>query len=74
MGYNLTFVCTEHKRQHTSLRGQEGIDFQTLMREGHAHCFRDGKIIAYVDSHAPSEADYPDMYPVWESRPAERIK
>lgn len=78
MGYNLTFVCHEHKKYHTSMRGEEGIDFQAMMREKECPgpCFKQGKIVVYDDQHEPPEVmrEYAEVWPNWDIRPGERLK
>ena len=76
MGINLVWVCHDHKRYHYSMRGEEGVDFQALIRtpsehapECPAQCFRTGRMRVYLDSHF----DYTQYEPWWsyEDRPAE---
>lgn len=73
MGINLTWVCEKHKLHHTSLRGEEGIDFQAFVREDHADCFKNGSITVYHDGYFDT-SDYQEFWPEWEDRPAEREK
>jgi hypothetical protein len=66
MGINLTWVCHEHKRRHTSLRGYEGQDFQEMVRNSNGcpdMCLREGRITVYHDGYAPPETyDYKEMF------------
>lgn len=72
MGINLTWVCDTHKLQHTSMRGEESIDFQDLVRI-HPDCFKDGKMTVYHDGFWYNN-EYQEFYPRWDQRPAERPK
>lgn len=82
MGINLVWVCMQHGRYHTSMRGEEGIDFQALVRsrlsEGEgcpSRCFRDGRIRVFRDADFdPDKGGFREWWPVWEDRPAERSK
>ena len=53
MGINLTWVCHTHKRYWTSLRGDEGKDFQTMIRMSGcpADCLRHGGLTVYHDGY-----------------------
>lgn len=79
MGINLLWVCHEHRKYHYSMRGQEGIDFQAMIRTPEEHrgcpaqCFRQGNIRVYLDSHF-DPTGYEEWWPVWEERPAELRK
>lgn len=76
MGINLLWVCHDHKKYHYSMRGQEGVDFQALIRTPEEYgtgcpsqCFRTGRIRVYLDSHF-DPTGYEEWWPVWEERPA----
>lgn len=76
MGLNLVWICDKHKKYHTSMRGEEGVDFQALVRNSECkECFRIGSIKVQVDSHTlvESNSSYTEYWPDWEQRPAERL-
>lgn len=74
MGINLTWVCHVHKKYHTSMRGEEGVDFQHFVREAGKcpkECFKRGNITVYHDGYFDNY-EYDEFFPEWEDRPAER--
>jgi len=78
MGVNLVWVCHDHKRFHYSMRSEEGIDFQALVRTRNeagcpSECFKRGRIRVYLDSNFDT-TDFNEWWPVWEERPAELHK
>ena len=80
MGINLIWVCRYHRKYHYSMRGEEGIDFQALIRtpsetgaECPAACFRAGRISVHRDADFDT-TELTEWWPVWEERPAERGK
>lgn len=75
MGINLTWVCHKHKRHHTSIRGEEGLDFQAFVRMPGCPgtCLREGTINVYHDGYFVDK-DYAEIFPDWEDRPGAREK
>lgn len=77
MGINLVWECPVHKRYHTSLRGEEGIDFQYFVRDHRGcpdQCLRNGNIRVWHDGYFVKDDEYTEMFPNWNDRPAEREK
>lgn len=79
MGINLVWVCLQHGLYHTSMRGEEGIDFQALIstpteNQGcPALCFAEGRIRVFRDADFDT-SNFREWWPVWEERPAELRK
>lgn len=74
MGINLVWVCKTHRRAHYSMRGEEGVDFQALIRECDindcpSRCFTMGRITVYGDGDIDHE-EYAQIWPDYEKRPA----
>jgi len=73
MGINLTWVCHIHEKYHTSMRGEEGIDFQYFVRKMKGcpeECLRNGSMTVMHDGYFDNY-EYDEIFPDWESRPAE---
>lgn len=77
MGHNLTWVCHTHKKHHTSMRGEEGIDFQAMIRleDCPGPCLNNQGLTVYGDQCAPGHIyEYDEVWPNWSDRPANRDK
>lgn len=70
MGLNFVLVCEKHKMYNYSMRGEEFVDTQVIMRL-HGKCMKEGMVRAECDTHslAPqSDSGYTEMWP-YETRP-----
>lgn len=72
MGLNVVTTCLRHKQYNYSMRGEEHLDFQVLMRSIHKECMRAQHVVVESDSHTivmMEESGYTKMWP-YEDRPA----
>lgn len=78
MGINLVWVCHKHKTYHTSMRGEEGIDFQYFVRKEDddcpQRCLKMGDITVMHDGYFDNH-DYAAMMDLpYEDRPARQVE
>lgn len=74
MGINLVWACERCHMYAYSMRGEEGADFQKIVRE-HKDCFGGGDIKVYPDYTADANWYEQKYKPMWEyeDRPAASV-
>ena len=65
MGYNLVWECKRHKQYAYSIRGEEGVDFQKIVRE-HRECFKSGDILVHCDADTDLASESNPTPSMWE--------
>lgn len=68
MGLNVVTVCHRHEKAVYSMRGEEHVDLQRLMRTEHRQCMKEGQVRVYCDADI-DHGQYEDFWP-YEERPA----
>jgi hypothetical protein len=67
MGYNLVWECTRCNEYACSMRGEEGDDFQFIVRQ-HRECFKVNAIKVYCDADTLLGSTESERHtrPMWE--------
>lgn len=72
MGYNLVWECTRCNEYAYSMRGEENVDFQFIVRQ-HRKCFELGKVIVHCDADTTLGSSINPTPPMWEHEERPKI-
>lgn len=65
MGLNLVTICQVHRQYNYSMRGEEFLDFQVIMRSKHSNCMQRGLVIVVPDNYTSvqnEDSGYTEMW------------
>ena len=71
MGLNVVTVCKRHKVYNYSMRTEEFVDFQAIMRSHHRECMEHGQVFIICDADTDitnESSEYSEMWD-YEARP-----